>query len=167
MSESPSKWAALVAGLSFAGIGLFGLATSLPYYGDFAVRSRTEFRHNPGDPVYAVRFPGFDPGATALFCMVAFSLGVGIAASPFLGNTGRQNTCLLISTLWHALGIGTFACYLNLAPRPLQAWPFVWIGIFETLGLLPLALGLRRWFTKSRIEKGEGLFRSLESKKGS
>src|SRR3954469_11650329 len=103
MPESPSKWAALAGGLPFAGIGLFGLTTSLPDYGDFAFRSRTEFR--AGNPDYTVQFSGFDPGATALFCMLVFSVGVGIAASPFLGSGGRQKLCLLIASLWHALGI--------------------------------------------------------------
>lgn len=84
----------------------------------------------------------------ALFCMAVFSLGTGIAASPFLGITGRRNLSMSLSVLWHGLGVATGMWFFKLAPRPLSWTPLLAVGVFEWLGLFPLALGLsKEWFS--------------------
>ena len=106
-----SKWTTLIAGLCFAVAGLLGVVTSIPQFDKFAIRQWIEPR--PNSP--SVTFSGFDPGYTALFCMAVFSLGTGIAASPFLGVTGRRNLSMSLAVLWHGLGIAT--------ERVFSSWP--------------------------------------------
>ena len=135
-----SKWTTLIAGLCFAVAGLLGVVTSILQFDKFAIRQWIEPR--PNSP--PVTFSGFDPGYTALFCMAVFSLGTGIAASPFLGVTGRRNLSMPLAVLWHGLGIATGAWFLKLAPRPLSLTPMLGIAVFEWLGLFPLALGISK-----------------------
>ena len=136
-----SKWTALVVGLSFAIPGLLGVVTSIPQFNKFAVRQWIEPRPYSSR---SVTFSGFDPGSTALFCLAVFSVGVGVAASPFLGVIGRRNVSLLLAVLWHGLGIATGVWFLKLAPRPLSLTPLLGIAVFEWLGLFPLALGISK-----------------------
>ena len=154
-----------LSGLLFAGIGLVGLLTSIPHFAEFAVRARTETREQAyfepfgggvfgggysyaGNGKVLVWFSGFESGADALFFMCLFSMGVGIGVCPFLAAAGRQNLSLLLAVAWHGLGIGTCVCYILLAPRPYDSRPFLAVGIFEWLGLIPIALGVRKeWRT--------------------
>jgi hypothetical protein len=141
------KWLPLTVGLLFAIIGLAGVASSVPQFDKFAIRQWIEPR--PSAP--AELFSGFDPGYTALFCMAVFTLGVGIAASPFLGLQGRRNLSLALTVLWYALGTVTGAWFLKLAPRPLSFTPLLAIGVFAWLGLFPLALGISKDWHQGRL----------------
>ena len=160
-SRTPSRWVALAVGLLLVGGGLVGLLSTVPRFGDFEHRIRTETRERAyfrsprggffggGEKYYdastgkvQVTFAGFDTGADALFFMLMFSLGAGISASPFLEVGGRQKLSLALGVAWHGLGIGTWVCYLLLAPRPYDPRPFLAIGVYEWLGLIPLARGV-------------------------
>jgi hypothetical protein len=89
-----------------------------------------------------VDIAGFEVGAEALFSMLVLSVGVGITVGPFLEAGRRQKLALAVGLAWHGVGIGTCVCYLLLAPRPCDPRPFLAIGIYEWLGLIPLALGV-------------------------
>ena len=164
-SRTPSRWIALAVGLLLAGGGLVGLLSSVPRFDEFAHRIRTEtrkltpmerahFRGPTTNPFGGGRrrdastgkehadIAGFEAGALALFFMFIFSLGAGISTRPFLEAGGRQRLSLALGVAWHGLGIGTCVCYLLLAPRPYDPRPFLAIGIYEWLGMTPLALGV-------------------------
>ena len=138
----------MVVGLCFAVPGLLGVVTSIPQFNKFAVRQWIEPRPYSSR---SVTFSGFDPGSTALFCLAVFSVGAGVAASPFLGVLGRRNVSRLLAVLWHGLGIATGVWFLKLAPRPLSLTPLLGIAVFEWLGLFPLALGISRELFRDRL----------------
>lgn len=156
-----SKWVVLVVGLCFAVPGLVAVITSVTKYDKFASRTWMEIYDYPAqrrsfgswrivrlsDSQHGVITDASDPVATALFFMAVFALGTGIAASPFLGVTGGRNLSLLLALLWHGLGLTTGVWFLQVAPRPLLFSPLLAIGVFEWLGLFPLALGIsKEWF---------------------
>ncbi|MBL7042427.1 MAG: hypothetical protein ISR77_27565 [Pirellulaceae bacterium] len=158
-SRTTSRWIALAVGLLLAGGGLVGLLSSVAHFDGFAHRIRTETRERahyrpPTSGFFGggrgrdstgkgyVDIAGFEAGADALFFMLLLSLGAGISAGPFLEAGGRQRLSLTLGVAWHGLGIGTCVCYLLLAPSPYDPRPFLAIGVYEWLGLIPLALGV-------------------------
>lgn len=164
------KWAAVFVGLCFAIPGLLGVIANVPYFGKFAVRTWTEVRNYPAtniapswrvvrlsDTQHGFIHDGFEAGGTALFCMAVFVVGTGIAASRFLEQTGRRRLSFLLALPWHVLGITTGAWFVHVAPRPLSYEPLLTVGVFEWLGLIPLALGVSpsgRW--RAEIWNGWG-----------
>ena len=153
------KWVALLVGTCVAIPGLWGVVANVPLFDKFATRSWTEVREGPGyyidpsrlvrssDTQHVLRYDGFEPGTTALFCMLCFTVGVGISACRFLEVTGRQNLWLFMGVAWHVLGIVALVAYVRLAPRPFDAWPLIAISVYEWCGLFLIALGTRKhWF---------------------
>lgn len=150
---------ALSVGLVLAISGFWLVVDSVPKFQKFAIRQWGEVRTaSPSratplpDGRYLVTFSGFDAGGTAMFGAVLFALGTGIAASPFLDAEGRRWLSLALALSWHAVGLTTAICFLILAPRPLSFEPLLTIGVFEWLGLLPLALGTSKDWWRGRLK---------------
>lgn len=165
MSESrrlAPKWLSVVIGLCFLAVpGLVLVITSVPKFDKFASRTWMEIYDYPAqrgsfgswrivrlsDSQHGVITDASGPVDGALFGMALFALGTGIATARFLSVTGGRNLSRLLALLWHGLGITTGVWFLMVAPRPLLFSPLLAIGVFEWLGLFPLALGIsKKWF---------------------
>ena len=154
------KWFAVIVGLCFVIPGLWGVVANVSRFDKFATQTWMERRDGPGyyadsgyrsvqlsNSQHGIIHNGFEPGETALFCMLFFTVGAGVSTGRFLDVAGRQNLSLLLGTAWHVLGIGTLVAYVHLAPRPFNAMPLVGIGVYEWVGLSLIALGMRKhWF---------------------
>lgn len=160
------KWLALFAGLCFAIPGMCGVVSNVLQFDKFATRTWMETREGPGnyaassvrvvrlsDSQHGIIHNGFESGGTALFCMLCFTAGVGVAACRFLDVAGRKNLWLLLGATWHVLGSGAWVAYVHLAPRPLDAMPLAFIGAYEWAGMLLVALGLRETWFKGRLQE--------------
>ncbi|MBI3947454.1 MAG: zinc ribbon domain-containing protein [Armatimonadetes bacterium] len=121
--------------------------SSVSHYGDFKTRMRTvsteDGSSNEG---------GFVPGETALFGVAAACLGIGLLLSLTpLSARRRGDVALVMAVIWHAFGIWTRSRYIALAPRPMDTRPFVALGIFHWLGLVPTAVGVPESLWQGRL----------------
>lgn len=152
-SSKPNKTLALIGGTVFAICGLWAIADGIPRYGQFATRHRiVQTKRQLQSGGYEVTtVSGFDAGGTAFLGAVFLAVGTSVAVCQFLDAEGRRNLWLLLAVLWHALGIATGVWFLRVAPRPLPLGPLLVIGVFEWLGLFPLALGISKEWWNGRL----------------
>jgi hypothetical protein len=140
-----SKWTALGVGCLIAAIGIPMLVASVSSFDDFAIRARFVLREERVPRRLSdapARQHGFGYGLAAFLGMGFASLGLTVAAAPFLGATGRRRLAVVLAVCWHGLGAYACWCYVSLAPRPYDTWPFLAVGIYEWFGLIPLAIAV-------------------------